>query len=124
MLNVNTTELVIPIQANLKTLLQTIGTPETIVIQALRRYLLEICWQKIESAEQQIAIYEQRYGLDYAIFNHKITQNEFFLADIEKRYPMWEADALEWLYRLEEKEVWQQRLTQVLNESSPSQIKN
>lgn len=59
MLNVDTTELVIPIQANLKTLLQTIGTPEAIVLQALRRYLLEICWQKIESAEQQITIYEQ-----------------------------------------------------------------
>ncbi len=110
MMAVNTTELVIPIQANLKSLLQAIGTPETIVFQALRRYLLEICWQRLESAEQQVAMYEERYKLDYAIFYQKVTQDELFLTELEGRYPMWEADALEWHYRLEERELWQQRL--------------
>jgi hypothetical protein len=115
MLNFNTTELVIPIHQNLKELLQFIGNPETIVINALRRYLLDVCWQKIELAEQQVAAYEHGYGMNYPTFNQKITTDENFLDRINQSHPMWEADAIEWFYRLEEIQTWQKRLEKVLN---------
>jgi hypothetical protein len=95
------------------------------VIQALRRYLLDICWQKIELAEPQVAVYEQRYGMDYLTFNQTITTEEIFLDRINQAPPMWEeADAMEWHYRLEEIQLWQTRLETVLNRPSQSLLRN
>ncbi len=101
-------------------ILQALGNPEAVATSALRRYLVDICWQRIEQAERRIAEYEQKYGMSYAVFNQQLGDDEAFLRATHQNYPTWEADAVEWDYRLEELQTWQKRLERILRESSPS----
>jgi hypothetical protein len=119
-----TSELTIPIHHTIYEILYAVGEPETITLNALRRYLLDICWQKIEQIEKQIKNYEQQYGLSYEFFNQSITTDEQFLDNINQQYPMWESDAIEWLYRIEEVHTWEKRLEQILRVSSASLMKS
>ncbi len=119
-----TTQLTVPIHQNINDILSVVGQPEMVILDALRRYLLDICWQRIEQAEQKIATYEQRYGTIYDIFNQRVTTDEIFLGNLNKTYPMWEADAIEWLYRLEEARAWRKRSETILHESWPSLNQN
>ena len=97
-------------------ILQILGEPEQIAARALRRYLLDICLQRLEQTRQQIDRYEQRYGADYETFNRRIGTEETFLETVNCAYPMWEADALEWVYRVEEDETWRNRSETILRE--------
>ncbi|GEM_PF-3300159 len=97
---------------------------DEIMLGALRRYFLDVCWKHIEQAEQKVSIYEQRYGTDYDTFNQGITTDERFLEKTNQDYPMWEADAIEWFYRLEEAQAWRKRSKTILHESWPLLMQN
>ena len=101
-------------------ILQALGNPKTVATSALRRYLVDVCLQRIEQAERQIGDYEQRYGFDYETFNRQIGTDETFLQTTNQNHPTWEADAIEWEYRLEELQTWQTRLEKILSESQIS----
>ena len=91
------------------------------VVVPIHKSMNEIlCLQRIEQAEHQIGEYEQLYGLDYETFNHQIGTDETFLQITNQNHPTWEADAIEWEYRLEELQTWQTRLEKILSESRPS----
>jgi hypothetical protein len=119
MSNLETMQLTVPLHKSLSEILQALGNPEMIAASALRRYLLDTCLQRIEQAKYQISIYEQQYGSDYETFNHRIGIDEAFLNTINRNHPTWEADAIEWIYRIEEAQTWQERSEKILRESWP-----
>jgi hypothetical protein len=88
-----------------------------VVSSALRHYLLEVCLQRIERAERQIAAYQQRYGSNYETFSQKVASDEAFLEATSRTYPMWEADAIEWEYRVDEAKAWRERSGMILRVS-------
>jgi hypothetical protein len=61
----------------------------------------------IEQAEDKVAFYEKRYGMDYETFNQRVTTDPSYLDALNRKYPLWEADAIEWAERLEEKVVFE-----------------
>lgn len=120
MSNISAAEFVVPVQQSMNEILQVLGNPEVVAVSALRRYLVDICWQRIEQAEQYIAHYEQKYNSTYESFSQRISTDEAFLKATHHKQPTWEADAIEWEYRLEELQAWRKRLEKILRESSLS----
>lgn len=119
MANSVTTKFVVPVHESMNDILRVLGDPEIVAASALRRYLVDVCWQRIEQAERHIAEYEQKYGADYKTFNYRISTDQIFLEATNQNNPTWEADAIEWDYRIEELQTWQQRLEKILHESRP-----
>ncbi|MBL7184591.1 MAG: hypothetical protein ISS50_09115 [Anaerolineae bacterium] len=115
-----TATLRIPVQESLLEILKGLGSLEIVTAAALRRYALDRCLQRIEQAERQIAFYERRYESDYNTFNRRTCTDQAFLDLINRDHPMWEADAIEWAYRIEEAQAWRERLERILRESWPS----
>lgn len=109
-------ELTIPLRDTLAETLQAFGELGAVTMAALRRYAIDRCLQRIEQAQQQICAYEARYGSDYVTFNERICTKEIFLQEINRNYPTWEADAIEWRYRIDEAEEWRKRLESILRE--------
>lgn len=112
--------LTVPVEDDLMELLEAFGEPELIVPAALRQYIVDRCLQRIEQIEGKVAIYEQRYGMSYDMFNRQVTTDQDYLDRLNDERPLWESDAVEWAHRLEEAEAWRERLQKALQTSSPS----
>jgi len=117
-----TVTLTIPVQENLVELLNVLGSLETVTAAALRRYAVDYCLERIEQAERRIALYEQRYACEYESFNLRVCTDQTFLDEINRTHPTWEADATEWIYRIEEAQEWRERSKKVLHTSLPSPV--
>lgn len=112
----------IPLQSKLVEMLKIFGEPESVAVAALRHYALDQCLQRIERAEQRIAYYQAQYGTSYEAFNERVCMDQTFLAEVNRAHPTWEADAIEWVERVEEAKRWRQRLEAILQESWPSPV--
>jgi len=71
----------------------------------LRNYSIEQCQQRINKATALVASYNQKYHCDYEVFQRDIQTDEGFLIRIEAQNPLWEEDAMEWEYWLEEQQL-------------------
>lgn len=114
------TTLTVPVEDNLMELLEAFGEPDVIVPAALRQYLVDRCLQRIEQIEEKIAVYEQRYAMNYDVFNRQVTTDQDYLDRLNDERPLWESDAVEWAHRMEEAEVWRERLQKALQTLSLS----
>ena len=90
------------------------GDVEGVVKEALQAYLIKQCQQRIYQADTKIMIYVEKYHCDYDIFKERIQTDENFLTKIETQDPLWEEDAMEWEYWLEEHQTWHNRLKTIL----------
>ena len=90
------------------------GDEESVIKDALRKYFIEQCQQRISEATAQVAGYSQKYHSDYKDFQRDIQTDESFLTRIEAKNPLWEEDAMEWEYWLEEQQSWLNRLGDIL----------
>ena len=90
------------------------GDVEQVVEEALRTYLIEQCEQQINQAAIRITTYQEKYGDDYHSFKQSIQTDEDFLMKVEQQNPLWEEDAMEWDYWLEEQKTWRDRLDTIL----------
>ena len=90
------------------------GNIEQVVQAALRDYSVEQCQQRINKAAAAIARYNQKYNCDYEHFQHVVQTDADFLAAVEAENPLWEEDAAEWAYWLEEQQTWLNRLGDIL----------
>jgi hypothetical protein len=115
-----TSKLTIALQDNMLELVQVLGEPATVVPAAVRRYIVDRSLQRLETAEERVRAYSQRYEMDYATFNRRVTLDQAYLDQLNAVYPLWESDAIEWAHWAEEVELWRERLTQALQTSSPS----
>ena len=110
----------IPLQSQLMETLKIFGDAETVAVAALRHYALDRCLQRIEQAEQRIAHYEAQYGMPYETFNRRVCTDPTFLDKANLEHPTWEADAIEWVERIEEARQWRQRSELILQEHPTS----
>ncbi len=90
------------------------GDVGSIVREASWAYLVQQFRQKIAEADGKIGTYDRKYDCDYSTFKKSVQTDEEFLKKIESRNPMWEQDAMEWEYRIEEKQAWTSRLAAIL----------
>lgn len=93
---------------------QLFGDVESVVKKALRAYFIQQCQQRIREVAIKIAVYTQKYDCDYETFKHAIQTDQDFLTRIEAENPLWEEDAMEWEYWLEELQTWKHRLKAIL----------
>ncbi|MCI0495591.1 hypothetical protein L0Z72_11365 [candidate division KSB1 bacterium] len=94
---------------------QLFGDVKNIVKEALRVYAIQQCQQRAENATAKVEVFNRKYNRDYEKFKESIQTDYNFLQKIESEYPMWEQDAIEWEYWLEEQQTWRNRLTTILH---------
>ena len=93
---------------------QLFGDAKSIVQEALRTYSIQQCQQRISNATAKIEIYKRQYNCNYKTFKESIQTDEGFMAKIESQNPLWEQDAIEWEYWLEEQQAWRNQLATIL----------
>jgi len=93
---------------------QLFGDVERIVTEVLQAYLIDQCQQRIDKAAAKITTYDQKYHCDYETFKQSIQTDEDFLKRVEAQNPLWEEDAMEWEYWLEEHQTWHNQLKTIL----------
>lgn len=106
--------LAVPVANEWVETVQLFGDVEKVVEEALRAYSVERCQQRINEATVTVASYNQKYHCDYATFKRAIQTDEGFLIKVEAQNPLWEEDAMEWEYWIEEQWVWLNRLGDIL----------
>ena len=106
----------VSIKSNYLEMLSTIGRVESIVEEAVRKYLIDKCVERLEKAKWKIREFEKRYNCQFPDFNLKIS-DENQLEKIEKKHPTWEADLAEWEYWQKEIEEWKAKLEDILIKS-------
>ncbi|NQE06586.1 hypothetical protein C5S32_12020 [ANME-1 cluster archaeon GoMg1] len=97
-------------------ILNTLGSADTIVENALRKYLIDKCVERIEKSKRKIVELEKKYDSSYAEFIETIS-NEEELKGVEKISQDWEGDVTEWEYWEKELEEWKMRLEDILMKS-------
>ena len=90
------------------------GEVDSVVKEALQAYSIEQCQRRINKAAMQINTYAQKYQCDYETFKHAVQIDEGFLTKIEAISPLWEEDAMEWEYWVEERQTWHNQLEAIL----------
>ncbi len=106
----------VAVRSDLLKIAKKFGDPNTIVSDALRRYTIERCVERIELARAKIRAYEKKYRVAYPVFARQVKTDSQFLRRAEAKNPAWEADAMEWQYRLAEVEEWTAILDRILAE--------
>ena len=106
--------LAIPVANEWVETVQLFGDVETVVKQALQDYFIEQSQQRISKAVVAVSSYNQKYHCDYETFKRSIQTDEDFLTQVEAQNPLWEEDAMEWEYWLEEQQTWLNRLGDIL----------
>ncbi len=106
----------VPLKDDLLNVAKLFGDVDTVVSDAVRRYAIDRCVERIEFARGKILDYEKEYGVSYKIFSRKIQTDEKFLKRAEFRHVSWEEDAIEWKYRTEEIEEWTKTLESILKQ--------
>ncbi len=89
---------------------QLFGDTKNIIKEALRAYAIQQCQQRLDEAKAKIAVYKRKYNYDYETFKHAVQTDRDLLAKVESQNPMWEQDAMEWEYWLEEQQSWRDQL--------------
>jgi hypothetical protein len=94
-------------------MLKAIGGVDAIVEEAVRKYLINVCVERLEKAKTKAKEFEKRYNCQYADFCLKIF-DEDQLEKIEADHPTWEADKSEWEYWQKELDEWKAKLEDIL----------
>ncbi len=90
------------------------GDAESVIKQALRDYAIQQCQQRVSNATAKVEVYKRMYNCSYETLRESVKTDEVFLALVESRNPLWELDALEWEYWLEEQQTWRDQLAAIL----------
>jgi hypothetical protein len=97
-------------------MLRTIGGVDSIVEEAVRKYLIDKCVEKLEKAKSRIREFEKRYSCSYRDFCLMIS-DENQIEKVDQEHPTWEADLAEWEYWRKEFEEWKLKLEDILMKS-------
>lgn len=89
---------------------QLFGDVESVIKQAVKAYSIDQCQRRIQQAAEKITEYTHAYHCSYEHFTHAIQTDDAFLERIQADHPVWEEDAIEWKYWIEEQQGWQLRL--------------
>jgi len=97
-------------------ILKTLGSADTIAEDAIRKYLIDKCVERIEKSKRKIKEFERKYDCSYAEFIKTISNGEGLKA-VEKISQDWEGDVTEWEYWQKELEEWKMKLEDILMKS-------
>jgi hypothetical protein len=97
-------------------ILDALGSVNVIVEDAIRKYLVDKCVERIESSKRKIEEFVEKYNCNYAEFISKISNAEGLKA-VEKISLNWEGDMTEWEYWENELKEWKARLEDILKGS-------
>ncbi len=89
------------------------GDVDGVVKAALRSYLIEQTQSRIDKAASRVTAFAQKYHSDFDTFRRSLQADSDFLTKIESQNPLWEEDAMEWEYWLEEHRSWRNRLEMI-----------
>ena len=104
----------IQVRDDLVETLRLFGDAESVVSDALKRYAVQQCVERIDRAVHKAKAYEAQYQCDYRTFSTRVQTDDDFLRTVEAVNPTWEEDAMEWEIRLREAETWTKRLEDTL----------
>jgi hypothetical protein len=90
-------------------ILDALGSVNAIVEDAIRKYLIDRCVERIEKSKRKIEEFEKKYDCNYAEFIERISKEESLKA-VEETKSSWELDITEWEYWEKELEEWKIRL--------------
>jgi hypothetical protein len=97
-------------------MLRTLGGVDSIVEEAVKKYLIDKCVERLEKAKSKIRGFEKLYDCPYSEF-YSMISDETKVAQVEKKHPTWEADLAEWEYWQKEFVEWKQKLEDILTKS-------
>lgn len=106
----------ITIEKDYLEILDALGSVNAIVEDAIRKYLIDKCVERIEKSKRKIEEFEKKYNCNYAEFIETIS-NEESLKEVEETKSSWELDITEWEYWGKELEEWKTRLEDILIKS-------
>ncbi len=86
--------------------LQALGNIEENLEATVRMYAMEKIGERIGKLQQEISIFQNRYGLPYEKFYVNITTDEEFVKNLRLSYPTWERDLNAWEYDVKEQGEW------------------
>lgn len=86
------------------------GDVDGVVKEALRTYLREQTQTRLDKAASRIHAFAQKYQCDFETFKQSLQADAAFATRVEAQNPLWEEDAMEWEYWLEEYRTWRNRL--------------
>jgi hypothetical protein len=78
--------------------LRVFGEVDTLVNEAVERYLIQRVVERIKLAREKAREFEKRYGLDYQTFSRRVQLDEGFYDQVSAGNPLWEQDWLAWEY--------------------------
>jgi hypothetical protein len=103
----------VTVKGDLLKVARKFGDVDTIVVDALRRYTIDRCVERIEKARARIRTYEKKYRVTYPVFARRVQTDAGFLRHVESKNPVWEQDAIEWQYCIEEVKEWTETLERI-----------
>ena len=104
----------VAVKNDLLTVAKKFGDIDTVVSEAVRRYAIEQCIERVETARAKIRGYEKQYGATFPVFARRVRQDAKFVKRVESKNPVWEQDTMEWKYRIEEADEWTATLASIL----------
>lgn len=91
------------------------GDLQAAIDVALQRYTIEQITAKVAQLRQREALYQAKYGVDYATFAQRTTEDEAFIDHIETQVnKTWEIDVADWEFCHKGIADWTQKLQAIL----------
>lgn len=98
--------------------LQVFGEVDELVNRAVEQYLVDRIIERIKLARSKVVEYKAAYDdQDYAAFSRRVQLDKDYCDHVRQANPLWEQDALEWMYWVEELQTWTRQLNDILSNS-------
>ena len=97
--------------------LKAFGDVDTQINAAVEEYVTRRVIERIKTAREHIAGYEQTYKMRYPTFSERVVKDGNFYQNTKSENPLWEQDLLAWDYWEKEFQEWNQTLHTILNKS-------
>jgi len=96
--------------------LRMLGDEQEVARRAIQDYILRKAVEKIARITLEQAELEAKYGMDLDTFRQRVTTDEDYLRQLNRKEPLWEEDLAHWIYLSEELKEWR-RIEQELSGS-------
>lgn len=73
---------------------------------AFKHFVIDRICAKIDNCQKLLHEYEDKYQMKYSRFEEEVTENEDFVKELNKIYPIWENDLIIWEAHNIELERW------------------
>ncbi|MBX3052116.1 MAG: hypothetical protein KF753_11610 [Caldilineaceae bacterium] len=93
--------------------LESLGSAEDGLAEAVRRYATERIGEKIAQLHREILQMQAAYGIPYEMFYARVTTDDAYVESLRETHPLWERDFNTWEFLVEEQSTWLGRLEDI-----------